>query len=178
MDKVAQFEWHLPAPATGSRASNPCKSSSPLDFPKLNKILLGKRMQAESGASYRKERIGVNSTRYAKRGSSASQCPVPGRVFLEENEEINRDIALIENPVSHSKQRAARQINRNISAAPRSPFFLFAFLFSNPNRSNKLLEFVVSHEKQSTLQKLIATSTGDLCMRPRSFPTPNTLPYR
>jgi hypothetical protein len=40
------------------------------------------------------------------------------RVLIRSREKINRDIQLIESSVSHSKQRPAHQINRNISRDP------------------------------------------------------------
>ena len=81
---------------------------------------------------------------------SASRFLVPGRVFpasplfvpggysrstsastrLSETSKINRNIALIESAVSHSKQKAAPQINRNISQGSCFPFSPFTFPFS------------------------------------------------
>ena len=68
------------------------------------KFLLGTRMQAESGVTHRKQRFAVLSSRYTKRRAFAGSC------------EINRDIALIESAISHSKQSDFQKINRNISA--------------------------------------------------------------
>jgi hypothetical protein len=94
---------------------------------------------------------------------------------------INRNIALIESPVSHSKQRIAPQINRKLSRdpSPRSNgFSSYSPLACPPcpdarrermrrvtrhwlfNRHTVLLEFAVSYRKQSNLKILIETKTG------------------
>src|ERR1700690_3457497 len=66
-------------------------------------FLLGKRMQAESGASHRKQGLGAHSTRYTKGVPIARLC------------KINRQPELIESRVSHSKQSPLPKINRQLS---------------------------------------------------------------
>jgi hypothetical protein len=81
-----------------------------------NKILLGTRMQAESGASHRKQRIGALSTRYIRRASSASRDTLPGRGSSESRPFLSgtnppgkrfliETLLRIEIPVSYRKQR-------------------------------------------------------------------------
>ena len=110
--------------------------------------LLGTRMQAESGASHRKQRLGAHSTRYTKRASLVSRCPVPGSGcsdsgcfvlqcgFPASPGEINRNIPLIESLVSHSKQRSAPQINRNISRRSPARTILSTLYFSFSTAAN------------------------------------------
>jgi hypothetical protein len=80
------------------------------------KILLGTRMQAESGASHRKQRTGTHSTRYAKGRCLASRDALPGsgpfasRPFLSGKNPPGKRFLIetlprIEIPVSDRKQR-------------------------------------------------------------------------
>ena len=82
----------------------------------VDEILLGTRVQAESGVSYRKQRTEVRSSRYAKPSSTPSQCLISGRDSSANLSKINRNIELIELPVSYSKQTVEPRINRNISS--------------------------------------------------------------
>jgi hypothetical protein len=86
-------------------------------------ILVGTAMQAKSGASYRKQRPGPHSNRYRKGvvfAPPSSRHTVPGTRFFSDFSKINRDILLIESPVSHRKQRTGARINRNISSTSQT----------------------------------------------------------
>ena len=155
-------------------------------------------VRIEFPVSHRKQRTEPNSNRYTKcrvlaslcitpgRSLLPSRCIIPGRSLLPSRRlvprhfsaahfrKINRNTALIESPISHSKQRSAHQINRNISRArlarlaPPTPQTL------NPttcqiNRHTLLLEFAVSYRKQSSLIILIATKTVVLPQRSSGF---------
>jgi len=80
------------------------------------KILLGTRMQAESGVSHRKQRIGALSTRYTKGRYLASRDAGPGSKFSESQpflwwtnlpgkRFLIETPSRIEIPVSYRKQR-------------------------------------------------------------------------
>jgi hypothetical protein len=82
----------------------------------VDTILLGTRMQAESGVSRRKQRLGAHSTRYAKGLPLASRDAVPGRgspatrlLTPPTNSPRKRfliaTVLRIEIPVSYRKQR-------------------------------------------------------------------------
>jgi hypothetical protein len=72
-------------------------------------------LRVEFPVSYRKQRIEHHSNRYKERPFSASQYLAPERPSSPNFLKINRNITLIESLVSHSKQRTALPINRNIS---------------------------------------------------------------
>lgn len=96
-------------------------------------------VRIEFPISYGKQRTELDSNRYKMRLHLASRDDVPGRRLLASRciepgrslqpsrrlaprhfsfanlSKINRNIKLIESPVSHSKQRIAHQINRKLS---------------------------------------------------------------
>ena len=77
----------------------------------------------ESPVSCRKQRPGQHSNRYKKRvifSPPLSDCLASGTRFLTSLSKINRDILLIESPVSHRKQRTGARINRNISSTSQT----------------------------------------------------------
>ncbi len=63
----------------------------------------------------------------------ASQSHPPQACRPINSAKINREPELIEPPVSHSKQTAGLQINRQLFRCRDFPFSIFTFLFSKPN---------------------------------------------
>jgi len=64
----------------------------------------------------------------------AYSCSTAASTRIAETSKINRNISLIEPAVSHSKQKAAPQINRNISQGSRFTISIFTFPFSDFER--------------------------------------------
>jgi hypothetical protein len=117
-------------------------------------------VRIEFPVSCRKQTTGPHSNRYTNRASFANLC------------KINRSTKIIESPVSYSRQRIAHQINRNISRARLARLASPTPQTLNPtpypiNRHTFLLEFRVSHRKESNLKILIATET---CVFPQGPP--------
>ena len=73
------------------------------------KILLGTRMQAESGVSHRKQRIGALSTRYAKRPTLASADAVPGSVSSASRDAVPGGLSLASPDVAPGTNPAGKR---------------------------------------------------------------------
>ena len=105
------------------------------------------RIEIPATPSFQRRKHFLIETRMC--ASSASRTLVPGTCFhpysrmtrssnvssslrppAARTRKINRDIKLLEPPVSHSKQRAAPQINRDISATPRVCLIAFTGHYS------------------------------------------------
>src|ERR1700690_1146049 len=88
-------------------------------------------VRIEFPVSCRKQRIVHHSDRYTERLFSAFPHLAPEAPSAPNFCKINRNITLIESPVSDSKQRIGTQINRNISStcSPASAFSLSHFQF-------------------------------------------------
>jgi hypothetical protein len=93
------------------------------EFIHLLCALIGTPVKTEFPVSYRKQKTGVHSNRYAFMGSFTAELLRPSvvrthlsfRFLFDSPAKINRHTELIESPVSHSKQRTALQINRHTS---------------------------------------------------------------
>jgi hypothetical protein len=114
-----------------------CSAPFPPKFLGLRRDLTSKEsnsnrhiVRIEFPVSYRKQRLGANSSHFPERGTSASRDAVPGRKLSSRLRGINRNTELLESLVTHSKQRTDSQIKRNISGARRSLFSTFTFPFS------------------------------------------------
>jgi hypothetical protein len=136
-------------PTRTTHAPQPVPSTRTLLLPKSIATL--PRIEIAATRSFKKRKHFLIATTLCV--FSASRFLVPGRVFpasplfvpggysrsaaastrIAESAKINRNIALIESDVSHSKQKAAPQINRNISQGS----WLTSSLFTSPLPTRK-----------------------------------------
>ena len=111
-------------------------------------------VRIEFPVSYRKQRTGAGINRHNFRASCAPKVVFSSHSPLVTRHcSFNRNISLIEPLVSHSKQRTAPQINRNISRWSQLRLTLVIFCFpsfgeAEINRQPDLIEPVVSCSKQ------------------------------
>src|ERR1700690_2868057 len=113
-------------------------------------------VRIEFPVSYRKQRAGAGINRNNFRAPCAPKVVFSSHSPLVTHRcSFNRNISLIESLVSHSKQRTAPQINRNISRWSRARLAHFVFCFpsfpeAKINRKPELIERLVSRSKQRT----------------------------
>jgi hypothetical protein len=113
-------------------------------------------VRIEFHVSYRKQRTGAGINRHNFRASCAPKVVFSSHSPLVTRHcSFNRNISLIEPLVSHSKQRTAPQINRNISRWSQLRLTLVIFCFpsfpeAKINRKPELIERLVSRSKQRT----------------------------
>ena len=151
-------------------------------------------VRIEFPVSYRKQRTGAGINRHNFRASCAPKVVFSSHSPLVTRHcSFNRNISLIEPLVSHSKQRTAPQINRNISrwSQLRLPLFIScfpSFAEAEINRQPDLVDRLVSYSKQRAGPQINrqlscpesaavrrSNGSGTLAARESGFPIPNTL---
>jgi hypothetical protein len=114
--------------ATPPRLENRAKSMNAKE-----KTFSNRNKKRRSGESFRLLPKGENSATGNLMTAPLPLTPISAQSAtntVAKHSKINRNTGRIESPVSHSKQKAAPQINRNISRPSCLPFPLFTFPFS------------------------------------------------